>query len=469
MKYHAIKITQSPESEPFYLISAKADDIVSWADAPRKVASFKVGFQRELNDSRVEDIAEYLRLSDENILPGAILIAINENDIEINPTDLGDIFEIEIKDKEELSNEDLVSYYISLYESRLSDLEKEKVETATTQLNNDENEENDEEVSEESDDIVPKSYLSDIVIALKKFDTLDAPVKTNILNYLRVNYKPGIILDGQHRVFGAKSISEHSVYLPTVLFPDMKESEQVFHFYVMNNKAVPINKTELRNVISTSLSDKEIDDLYDRFSAMGVHAKEAKWTTDINTDAESPFKGYISFGLRDGEGFIKENVMDQVIKQFMNPGRKFKPIFKDFDDWFDKNDKSIAYKFNLFYTFWDTIKSMYSLAWEYAIKKQGGQILMKASLLTLQEFYFEGLISDTPRRTLKQEPSPFSSIENFKESVQIKFAYIPEEFFLNEWKRKDIDTTTGRKEMKDKLILLEQNMGDIKKIKSYFK
>ena len=339
MKYHAIKITQSPESEPFYLVSAKADDIVSWADAPRKVASFKVGFQRELNDSRVEDIAEYLRLSDENILPGAILIAMNENDIEISPTDLEDIFEIEIKDKEELSDEDLVSYYISLYESRLSDLEKEKVETVTTELTNDENEENDELTSEESDDIVPKSYLSDIVIALKKFDTLDAPVKTNILNYLRVNYKPGIILDGQHRVFGAKSISEHSVYLPTVLFPDMKESEQVFHFYVMNNKAVPIKKTELRNVISTSLSDKEIDDLYDRFSAMGVHAKEAKWTTDINTDTESPFRGYISFGLRDGEGFIKENVMDQVIKKFMNPGRQFKTLFIDFEDWFDLNDK----------------------------------------------------------------------------------------------------------------------------------
>lgn len=469
MKYYAIKIIQSPESEPFYLVSAKADDIVSWADAPRKVASFKVGFQRELNDSRVEDIAEYLRLSNENILPGAILIAINENDIEINTTDLKDIFEIEIKDKKELSDKDLVNYYINLYENRLSDLEKEKVETVI-QSTSDVNKENEETTSEEeSDDIVPKSYLSDIVIALKKFDTLEPPVKTNILNYLRVNYKPGIILDGQHRVFGAKSISEHSIYLPTVLFPDMKESEQVFHFYVMNNKAVPINKTELRNVISTSLSDKEIDDLYDRFSAMGVHAKEAKWTTDINTDGASPFRSYISFGLRDGEGFIKENVMDQVIKKFMNPGRKFKQIFRDFDDWFDLNDKSISYKFNLFYTFWDTIKSTYPLAWEYAIKKEGGQILMKASLLTLQEFYFEGLISDTPRRILKKEPSPFSSVENFKESVLIKFAYIPEEFFLNEWKRKDIDTTTGRKEMKDKLILLEQNMGDIKNIKNYFK
>lgn len=41
----------------------------------------------------------------------------------------------------------------------------------------------------------------------------------------------------------------------------MKESEQVFH--LMNNKAVPINQTELRNVISTSLSDKEIDILYE--------------------------------------------------------------------------------------------------------------------------------------------------------------------------------------------------------------
>lgn len=463
MKYNALKVVQTPNSNPFYIISAKAEDIVEWADAPRKVASFKVGFQRELNEERVKDISNYLRLSNENILPGAILIAINKDDIEITSTEVDDIFEILIKDKPLLNDTDLIDYYCELYQSRLSDLELEKVSNnIICEEEEDDNNDND------NDEIIPESYLSDIVIALKNFQNLELKEQQNILKYLKVNYKQGIILDGQHRVFGAKNISEHPTFLPVVLFPNMKESEQVFHFYVMNNKAVPINKTELRNVISTSLSDKEINILYDRFKEMGVHAKEARWTTLINSDSNSPFKGLIWFGLKDSEGFIKENVMDQVIKRFMNPGRQYNTLFLDFEDWFDQNDKYINYKFSLFYKFWNIIKELYPTAWEHALKQRRGQILMKATLLTLQEFYFEGLLRDNPRRMTKKETSPFSSSENFMESVRTQFHFIGEDFFLNDWKRKDIDTTSGRKEMKDTLFMLHQNFGDIKKIKNYF-
>jgi len=460
MKYNALKVRQTPNSDPFYIISAKAEDIVEWADAPRKVASFKVGFQRELNEARVDDISNYLRLSNENILPGAILIAINKDDIEITSSEVTDIFEIEIKDKPLLDDDALINHYCNLYESRLSDLELEKVSNNVISENDDLNNDNDE--------IIPESYLSDIVIALKNFQNLEADEQKNILNYLKINYKQGIILDGQHRVFGAKNISEYPIFLPVVLFPNMKESEQVFHFYVMNNKAVPINQTELRNVISTSLSDKEIDILYDRFKEMGVHAKEARWTTLINSDLNSPFKGLIWFGLRDSGGFIKENVMDQVIKRFINPGRQYNTLFLDFEDWFNQNDKHINYKFRLFYRFWNIVKELYPTAWEKALKHGKGQILMKATLLTLQEFYFEGLLRDNPRRMTRKEVSPFSSEESFMESVRIQFNFICEDFFLNDWKRKDIDTTSGRKEMKDTLFLLHQNFGDIKKIKNYF-
>ncbi len=463
MKYNALKVTQTPNSAPFYIISAKAEDIVDWADAPRKVASFKVGFQRELNEIRVDDISDYLRLSKENILPGAILIAINKDDIEITSSKIEGIFEIEIKDKPLLDDDALINYYCSLYESRLSDLELEKVSNNVMSENGDLNNAN-----SDNDEIIPESYLSDIVIALKNFKNLEENEQKNILKYLKINYKQGIILDGQHRVFGAKNISEYPTFLPVVLFPDMKESEQVFHFYVMNNMAVPINKTELRNVISTSLSDKEINILYDRFKEMGVHAKEARWTTLINSDSNSPFKGLIWFGLKDSEGFIKENVMDQVIKRFINPGRQYNTLFLDFEDWFDQNDKYINYKFRLFYSFWNIIKELYPIAWGHSLKQQKGQILMKATLLTLQEFYFEGLLRDNPRRMTKKEISPFSTEESFIESVKTQFNYIGEDFFLNEWKRKDIDTTSGRKEMKDTLFLLHQNFGDIKKIKNYF-
>ncbi len=84
--------------------------MVQSTDVPRKVASFKVCFQRELNEARVDDISNYLRLS-----------------IEITSSEVTGIFEIEIKDKPLLDDDALIKYYCSLYESRLSDLELKKV------------------------------------------------------------------------------------------------------------------------------------------------------------------------------------------------------------------------------------------------------------------------------------------------------------------------------------------------------
>ena len=73
---------------------------------------------------------------------------------------------------------------------------------------------------------------------------------------------PSAIIDGQHRVFGAREVSDFDVVLPVVLLPGLPYEEQVFHFYVLNNKARPLRPTELRATISTSLTNKEIGDLY---------------------------------------------------------------------------------------------------------------------------------------------------------------------------------------------------------------
>ena len=70
----------------------------------------------------------------------------------------------------------------------------------------------------------------------------------------------------------------------------------------------------MRRIVSTSLTNAEIADLYDRFKAAGVEAEEARWTLVLNTRPMSPFQGRIDFGYGEPGAIIPENVADQVVR-----------------------------------------------------------------------------------------------------------------------------------------------------------
>ena len=375
-EYVALKVEQREGLNPFYLLSSPAAEIVKWSGVPRKKAEYMVGYQRELDEKRSENIKEFLDEDKNNILPGSILIAIKNENISIDPIDEKNSLyklKIYIDDKKDLKK--LV--YDELY-SRLDENEKKFVDNykvSSDIIDSDENDDYD-------DYSQPDSYLSSLVAELKNFDDLDENRKNEIENYIKSISKPGLILDGQHRVFGAKN-ARGKINLPIVILPGMDPSEQVFHFFVINNKAKPIKPTELRAVVSTSLSNKEIDNLYDRFKLSGVITAEAQWTHSINTDSKSPFNGLVNFGLEQDKGVIPENVMYQVVKKFIKPNSKYNSNLNLVKDW--KNDSgSYDYRLSLFFIFWNVIKRTYPEAWENAIKGINKQLLMKVSMITIQ-------------------------------------------------------------------------------------
>src|SRR5262249_3100042 len=111
-------------------------------------------------------------------------------------------------------------------------------------------EEAEESVDEEEDEgaIFPSSYLASLAkelsAAITDWDTVAPARQEAIKSYIEGVSKPGLIIDGQHRVFGAKNVSEHDVRLPVILLPGLAYSEQVFQFYVLNSKARPLKPTE---------------------------------------------------------------------------------------------------------------------------------------------------------------------------------------------------------------------------------
>jgi DGQHR domain-containing protein len=442
LKYAALRVQQTPESAPFYLLSCQAESILKWCDVPRKKESFMAGYQRELGE-RHEKISEFFKADPKNnLIPNAVIIATRADSVKLTPTDLPDFFECEILMRSKPFPEMLRDMVAGL-RSRLSADEIASISIPTTTSSEGQD---DGDAVEES--VPPDSYLATIVKQLESadghLDELEKPTRDAITEYVNGVSKPGLIIDGQHRVFGAKNVSDFPINLPVVLLPGLDYREQVFHFYVLNNKAKPLSKTELRTIVSTSLSKREIGELYDRFRQVGVTAEQTEWTYQMNVADESPFKGLVNFSLDGSRGVIPENVAHQVVSRFMNSKSKHKLLYKNVPEWNSSTDPDKwAYRIKLFFAFWRAVKNKYPDAWNKAATETNTQILQKVSLLNLQDYLLDALNGEMPRRSAKKEPSPFASSDTLEEEVGYQLEYLNEEFFLKEWKEKGLDTSRG--------------------------
>ena len=441
--YPCIKVQQTPDSQPFYVTSIAARELLAWCDVPRSKEGFMAGYQREL-DGRESKITEFF-LSDSqfNIIPNAVIVAVDADRLRIDESEGNATLTIE---HDPGSPDQLLEEIISKFESRLNQEELDSISIEGVDVTDDEDEEPEADAA-----TPPESYLAELTKNLRLLrdapETLSEEQRNAICAYISGVSKPGLILDGQHRVYGAKEVHSFDVFFPVVLLPKLPSSEQVFHFYVLNNKAKPLNRTHLRRIISTALSKKEIDSLYDRLKDAGVEAKSAEWTHRMNNDKDSPFERLIDMGLDGGGGVIPENVAYQVISKFMTLKNRFPLLVENVNQW-DVNDNE--FRLAAFYAFWQAIKDLYPNAWNKASKpvdKDSStvdrQIFFKVALIRLQEFVLQSLNNEMPKRNMKSEPSPFTDLAELQKEVGYHLPFLKEEFFSKEWKAKGLDTSAG--------------------------
>jgi hypothetical protein len=296
-------------------------------------------------------------------------------------------------------------------------------------------------------------------IALTQWDGLSPERQRAITEYIDGVSKPGLIIDGQHRVFGAARAASE-VLLPVVLLPGLAYSEQVFQFYVLNSKAKPLRPTELRRIVSTTLTNQEIEGLYKRFKQAGITAEEARWTLELNTRNGSPFRSRVDFGYGHPGAVIKENVADQVVRAFMKmPAKRYRQLTMPLGEgWTDP-----ASRLEIFFWFWNAIKEQYSDVWaaaeQAADQGRQHQIFFKVALLTLQKFLLDRFVTALPYRG--NNVPPLSSKDEIRGMVASTLQNLPGDFFTREWKTKQIDTSEGRKELYEAMEAVWNNQGVI--------
>lgn len=497
-EYRAIRLVQQPGAPVCYLTSAPASELLEWCDVPRAKGDYMAGYQRSLDERRTGDLATYLRLDPANIIPGAVVVAVDSDYVTVDElseglyalsvtedtrdfdTKLGELwgaFTTRLSDEELASAE--IPFTVQSGGNGASASGTAEESAAETEPSTDPVDEPDfvealamaeedveeGEVEEDDEAVFPTSYLASLAkelsLAVIDWDRVPAERQTAIESYIEGVSKPGLIIDGQHRVFGAKDVSEHDVHVPIVLLPGLPFAEQVFQFYVLNSKARPLKPTELRRIVSTSLTNAEIEDLYHRFKTAGIDAEEARWTLLLSTHPSSPFRGRIDFGYGEPGAVIPENVADQVVRGFMKmPKARYRQLINPLGEHWDDPESRL----DIFFWFWNAIKQVYADAWAAAEARadvgEKAQLFMKVSLLTLQQFVLDRFVTALPYRSPTDDP-PLMTREEVANMVESTLTNLPAEFFEREWRMRQIDTSEGRKTLYAAMETVWNNQGKL--------
>jgi hypothetical protein len=149
--------------------------------------------------------------------------------------------------------------------------------------------------------------------------------RSALLSYLR----PIVLVDGQHRLRGALKAAEDKLHqediqreieerivagefpqnvqddilrrevrrLPISLLLADDPAEQVFQFVVVNQKATPIGRALLGTIVSTTLSNEEMEKVASRLKDAGIPLEESQAITYLARYTGSPFYGLVERGL----------------------------------------------------------------------------------------------------------------------------------------------------------------------------
>ncbi|QWV98233.1 hypothetical protein KP005_02775 [Geomonas nitrogeniifigens] len=169
--------------------------------------------------------------------------------------------------------------------------------------------------------------------------------KDALLSYLR----PIVLVDGQHRLRGAieaakaklndasiqseiegritngdapesieaEILTREARTLPISLLMTDEAEEQVFQFIVVNQKATPIGRALLGTIVSTTLSNDEMEKVASRLKGAGIHLEESQAITYLARYPESPFCGLVERGMTgDAKDLLQWNVFSSLITIF---------------------------------------------------------------------------------------------------------------------------------------------------------
>ena len=245
---------------------------------------------------------------------------------------------------------------------------------------------------------------------------------------------PGIVIDGQHRIFGVASFDPAMrVNVVALINPD--EEEVAFQFLVINNKATKVTTDHVKllglNFEESALSER----LKTARLTLGRHAS---LVGVVDGSEDSPFYHAVAWPVEeDPEGDRKPLVLPAAVEQALAViAQKNLPDLSDDDSLVD-----------FFFTLWSVVKETWPQLWV-----KDSRLLGKVGIVTLTAFVIDDLTPLVDRGDVDIDDP-----DVVRGEVSKILSSLSPEFWRSEWTARSLDTSAGRQLVVDALTQIRRN------------
>jgi DGQHR domain-containing protein len=262
-------------------------------------------------------------------------------------------------------------------------------------------------------------------------------------------YKPFLVIDGQHRLYGITSSRLSPYPVPVTVLLGASNLVQMAHFEIINNKATRIPTAHLNELrgLMFELTSADEERLKSLLGQLGVTSLDSSALVSELNGPGMVFEGILDFPSNKA-GFVSSNTLRQLIERSRESG--FLNYLPEEDD-----DDLRAYN-----ALWLGISRKFEARWKYELdlfskfadgKTKKGQakkhqrLLHSASLFVLGYIADNELASSSFRKKWLDDPKRISDLVESE-----VFAKVPEGFWNDDALRID-NTSKGRKHLRQQL------------------
>lgn len=242
--------------------------------------------------------------------------------------------------------------------------------------------------------------------------------------------KPGLIIDGQHRVFGAKDF-DPDLPLNVIGIVGADGAERAFQFIVINNTPTKVSKDHVR-ALNLNYDPRRLNSRLVESAGVTLGMDNEIYEDLQVIDRSVPFEGMIKMPTNP-KGIIPLNAIEAALNEV-----KERSAFLSIEE----------YEVDVFLQIWTTVSEVYAEAWS-----KGSRLLHKVSLYALTNFICENL----EHRVKLSDDLDLLDPAQLSATVRTVLKHVDVHFWTTPWKGTELDTSTGRRIVVEALKLTEAN------------
>lgn len=223
--------------------------------------------------------------------------------------------------------------------------------------------------------------------------------------------RPALVIDGQHRLFGAASYEDENIPFLVVSILQAKPEEMAFQFIVINNKSVKVPTSLVKSLVA-NYSEIELS-LGERLLTAGIsYGNRSAFLIAADNSESSPFRELLDWEYnRKGKKLIEVTTIESMHSYLK---RELAIILNGDED----SSQTILF------TIWNTLKERYRTSWDV----YSDNLFRKVSMLAINEY-----VVDRIRNLASMQMVNIFDNESIKDTVMRTFRFVPDELWSMDW------------------------------------